>query len=497
VLDAAPAGLRVSILTPVFDPPAPVLEECIASVLGQSSPDWEWCIVDDASTRSHVPARLDALAGQDGRVRIHRRASNGGIVAATNDALAMATGDVVTFLDHDDELTDTAVEELLAAFAAEPGVGIVYSDEYLVDVAGKMVYVYDKPEFSPERLRGHNYFCHLVGIDRAFCVVSGGLSPEFEGAQDNDLVLRAVEHFGRAAHIRRRLYRWRAVKGSVAADPEAKPSTMVSAERAVRAHCARIGLDAAITPVPDVSFSFRLQRTVRGAPKVSLLVRKVDGEPPTVVGEVLRESQYSHVEIIELGDDLPTHVAIDRAAAEAAGDVLLVIDGDVRLRHGDLLGELVSLVPDPDVAAVGPTIYLPDGRYGASGLSFEHGPAPVGRGFGADATGNWGAMRVTREVSAVPTICFVARRQAAFELGGFGVAPSAPLAGADYGRRALDAGWRVLVTPFTSVTLDSDEALRPLSADDLAAWDARWGDRARSEHYSRIERRGAAAVGAT
>ncbi|MGI9051847.1 MAG: glycosyltransferase [Ilumatobacteraceae bacterium] len=478
----------MSILTPVFDPPAPVLDACIASVLGQRSPNWEWCIVDDASTLPHVRARLGELPHQDERVRVHHRATNGGIVAATNDALAMATSSVVTFLDHDDELTEIAVEELLAAFVADPDLGIVYSDECLIDVAGETVFVYDKPDFSPERLRGHNYFCHLVGINREFCVASGGLSPQFEGAQDNDLVLRAVEHFGRAAHIPKRLYRWRAIKGSVAADPEAKPATLIGAERAVRAHCQRIGLKAGITPVTDVAFSFRLHRTTRGAPKVSILVRRVDGDLPAVVGEVLRDSQYSNVEIIGLDDDLPGPMAIDHAAGQAGGDVLLVVDGDVRLRGGNLIGELLPLAQITDVAAVGPNIYLPDGRVGANGMSFHGGPHAVGFGFDHDAVGAWGAMRVTREVSAVPALCFAARCDVFWQLGGVGDAPTAQLAGADYGRRALDAGWRILVTPFASVTVASHGSLAPLTEDDRTAWSSRWGAAGEVERYSLFDR---------
>ncbi|MGH9272310.1 MAG: glycosyltransferase, partial [Ilumatobacteraceae bacterium] len=286
----------MSILTPVFDPPAPVLEACITSVLGQRSPRWEWCIVDDGSTAPHVWTRLEALAVADPRVRIHRLDRNSGIVAATNDALAMATAPFVTFLDHDDELTDVAVEVLTAAFDADSTVGIVYSDEYLIDDRGTPVAVYDKPDFSPERLRGHNYFCHAVAIDRRYLQSVGGLSASYDGAQDNDCNLRAVEHFGRAVHLRRRLYRWRAIKGSVAADPEAKPSTSIGAERAVRDHCARTGIDAGITPVADVAFSFRLHRTPRRAPLVSLLVRAIDDQPPPLVGEALREAQYSNVE---------------------------------------------------------------------------------------------------------------------------------------------------------------------------------------------------------
>jgi glycosyltransferase involved in cell wall biosynthesis len=183
---------RVSIVTPVFNPPPAAFEACIASVLGQSDDRWQWCLVDDGSTAPFVRPRLAALAASDPRVTVELAPANAGIVATTNRALALATGDIVAFLDDDDELVDIAVERVLATFAADASIGITYSDEYLVDGDGRVLFPYDKPEFSPERLRSHNYFAHLVAVDREYAVASGGLRDGFDGAQDNDFDLRAV-----------------------------------------------------------------------------------------------------------------------------------------------------------------------------------------------------------------------------------------------------------------------------------------------------------------
>lgn len=478
------SGSRLSILTPVFNPPEGAFEHCIASVLGQTSDRWEWCLVDDCSTEPFVRRRLKALAASDPRVRVELAEANAGIVAATNRALVMATGDIVAFLDNDDELEDVAVERVLATFAADPTIGIAYSDESLIDGAGDVIARYDKPDFSPERLRGHNYFAHLVAVDREYATASGGLREGFDGAQDNDFDLRAVEHFGGAAHIAERLYRWRAIAGSVAADPAAKPSTLFSAEQAVREHLERAGIDATTGPAPGAAFSFRLHRSIQGTPRVSFVVRGSGDSVPPLVGDAIREGRYSRVEVVRAAG--AGAAALDEAIEAASGEIVIVVDGDLRLRRGDLVGELVPLAQDGDVAAVGPTLILPDGRLAASGITFAGGPVPVG--FGDEGlSGPWAMFLVTREVSAVPAVCFAARRDAFLALGGLSTGRPDDLAGADYGMRSAQAGMRVLVSPFVQVTAPRtfDGALND---ETRLAWVDRWGDAADRERFSPFDR---------
>lgn len=478
----------MSILTPVFNPPEAALRSCAESVRAQTSPHWQWCIVNDASTATYVRPFLDHLAARDPRIRVEHRSSNGGIVEATNDALRLASLEIVTFLDHDDELTTDAVEQIAVAFAADESLGIVYSDEVMIDAEGAMISAYDKPDLSVERLRGHNYICHIVAVRRDYAVETGGLRAGRDGAQDYDFNVRAIERFGRAAHIPKRLYRWRAIAGSVAADPEAKPAALVNAERTVREHCDRLGIAAGVTPAPNAAFSFRLRRTPEGAPLVSILTLPAAGTVSSLLGDMLREAQYSNVEVLTVEEDGDVAVAINRAADEARGDILLVVCRDVALHCGDLIGELLPLAQEDDVAAVGPMVHLADGRVGANGLAFDGGPRPVGAGWPAEAAGPWGAFSVVREVSAVPAVCFAAKREVFRRLGG--LTPGLPegLVGADYGQRAQLEGLRVLVTPFARVTIADDWPLGALSDDEQLAWWDRWGPDGNEERFSVFDR---------
>ena len=59
-------------LTPVHDPPLPMLEEAIASVRDQTFTDWELCLVDDGSTDPEIIAALERHAASDPRIHLTR-----------------------------------------------------------------------------------------------------------------------------------------------------------------------------------------------------------------------------------------------------------------------------------------------------------------------------------------------------------------------------------------------------------------------------------------
>ena len=118
-----------SIVTPVYAPPLDVLADTIASVTAQEHTDWEWILVDDASPDPDVRRVIAAAAEQDERIRLVERATNGHIVAASNDAVAEARGEFLVFLDHDDLLTPDALAEMARAIARDPEADYLYSDE--------------------------------------------------------------------------------------------------------------------------------------------------------------------------------------------------------------------------------------------------------------------------------------------------------------------------------------------------------------------------------
>lgn len=101
----------VSVILPVYGVEA-YLPECVESLLGQSYPNLEIILVDDASP-DRCGDICDAYVERDSRVRvIHQK--NGGAASARNAGLDAARGDCICFVDSDDTVEAKYVETLLA-----------------------------------------------------------------------------------------------------------------------------------------------------------------------------------------------------------------------------------------------------------------------------------------------------------------------------------------------------------------------------------------------
>jgi glycosyltransferase involved in cell wall biosynthesis len=105
----------------------------IASVLGQSFSEFELIVVDDGST--DATARVLAGIG-DRRLRVVRQAVNGGVVAARNAGFAVARGQYVAALDHDDLSHPERLARQVAYLDVHPGVVLV-ATEIEIEAAGR------------------------------------------------------------------------------------------------------------------------------------------------------------------------------------------------------------------------------------------------------------------------------------------------------------------------------------------------------------------------
>ncbi|MFC6050435.1 glycosyltransferase, partial [Methylobacterium hispanicum] len=171
----------------------------------------------------------------DARIRVVRRAQNGHIARATNDALALAAGAFCAFMDHDDALPEQALYEVARAVRDDPELVLVYSDEDKIEGRRRRFEPHFKADFDRELLYGQNYINHLTVMRTAAIRALGGLRPGYEGSQDHDLLLRLTEHLdpARIRHIPMVLYHWRAAGGSGTFSDRALARTEAARLRAV------------------------------------------------------------------------------------------------------------------------------------------------------------------------------------------------------------------------------------------------------------------------
>jgi glycosyltransferase involved in cell wall biosynthesis len=203
------APLRTSVLMPAYAAETTV-REAVESALAQTVPDFELLVVDDASP---VPV-MDALAGiDDPRLRVIRRARNGGPAGARNTALRHARAPLVSQLDADDLWEPDYLEHVLPPFE-DPEIGLVYANaEILSHPTGHDTYIFDPSPHPIDRfpkLAEQNPVPALTATMRADAVRAvGGYARWLPMAQDYHLYLKLAAAGWRFAYVDRKLARFR------------------------------------------------------------------------------------------------------------------------------------------------------------------------------------------------------------------------------------------------------------------------------------------------
>ena len=236
----------ISVVTPVYNIEREWLERAIESLLAQVYGNWELCIVDDASPKPHIKEVLRKYAGFDKRIKVKFLEGNLGMSGASNEALALASGEYAAFMDHDDELSRDSLFEVVKLLNRESGAGVIFSDEDKLTLEGKRVRPVYKPGWDPGLFLTYNYLCHLVVCRRELLMKVGGFRKGFEGAQDYDLLLRVMEVTDRVFHIPKVLYHWRMVPGSAAFVVDAKKEAFEKSKQALRDAMERRGIAAEV-----------------------------------------------------------------------------------------------------------------------------------------------------------------------------------------------------------------------------------------------------------
>lgn len=464
----------ISIVMPIYNPQIKWLLVAIESIRNQTYPKWELCIVDDGSRDLRPQAEIKRLIEKDSRIK-YTYQKNGGISAATNKGLDIASSDYIALVDQDDELTPDALFWVVKSINQHPEGVLYYSDECKVNEKGEFFDFYYKPDWSPELLINHMYVGHLSVYKKEALVEAGYFRSEFDFSQDYDMALRISEKTNNIFHIERVLYYWRALPTSGAAGGKdyARLSNIISLVDALQ----RKNLDAIPFMGKNANYAFlNLKRN----PLVSIVIPS-DSEQMLehcIEGLVGEKTSYKNLEIIvvtnsKTGDTIKEEFKFLRnlqiseynkiynfsdkcneGVKAARGEYVIIYNDDVYPCSTDWIERMLEVMNYPGVGGVSPLTIYEDNTIQYAGM-ITGVPGLIGTAF----NGNHAAMVegvfnhfLLRDVSVLCGACMMMPTQLFRDMGGFD-AINTPTghSDVDISFRIMEKGLRCVYTPYATL----------------------------------------------
>lgn len=510
----------ISVVVPIYNPRLDHLEECLESISRQIYPRWELCLADGGSTAPGIRALIEAFARADARVRVVSLPANRGIAGNSNAGVALATGEFVGFLDHDDLLAPFALSEVVKLLNMDPSIDAIYSDEDKVTASGRTRYEpYFKPELSPATLLSYNYVCHFFVVRLALLKEAGSFRAGYEGSQDYDVILRTMSRATGVAHIPKVLYHWRAAAGSTALRPEAKLYAYESAKRAISDHLASHRVAASVCDGPyrgTYRVCYRLAdrphtvsvimtaRGVQGLPQPQAVFPNLD-LPAGVIrlhGLIINDAggvralQYDWVggrwKAVDGGGGGETFPAWGNAlVSRSESEHALFLDASLRLVDPNGLRAMIEHAQQIEVGAVTGQIRNPRGKIKQAGVTVEidsadrlllrTSPHPY-----PDAMFSLKTTTIQNR-DAANADCLMIRCAVFRHIGGFDQSFREAYYDLDLCLRLKREGYRIIYTPyarFSEAPHRRQAGARretPGVKADRTAFEQRWGDLLRQE----------------
>lgn len=490
----------VSVCMPVYNPSPDDLRQAIASVQRQSYAHWELCICDDSSDLPGVRAVLEEAAAHDDRVKIVFSERNGGISRATNNALTLATGEFVGFLDDDDLIEPHTLFLYVRALQSDPGLDLFYCDEDILMPSGDRLRPFFKPDWSPETLMGMNYITHFVVARRRLVEEVGGLRPERDGAQDYDLLLRLTERTSAVCHVPEVLYSWRQSRTSTSMTAKAKPWAYEAGQHAVEDALARRHVGGHVEPgafagayrvryqlpepKPHVEIVIPTRdradllgpclesiASVTSYPDYSVTVLDNDSEEEQTKALLRR----SGVRVVPAPGSFNYAAIMNRGFSAVDSEFVLTLNNDTMVSDPGWIEGLLELCARPRVGAVGCRLVFGDGRPQHQGIVIGCGVPAANLFMPAPGIRVLGEVQTVRDVTAVTGACCLIRRSAWEEVGGYDEEFAVAYNDVDFCLRLHAHGFSVLYTPYVEVVHEESSsrgALHP--AEDEALLLRRW-----------------------
>lgn len=477
---------KFSIIFPVWNKSEKMLEQALNSIVSQIYDNWEICI-SDGSTENIKSTREFLLEFRDrypSKVKFSTIDIKGiNIIENSNNALSMATGEYVVFMDCDDEISPNCLLELAKSINTNRDVEFLYSDFDKIDEKGERFDPSFWPDWSPHTLTSQMYTTHITCYKREVIEELGGLVKGTEGAQDWDLVLRYVTRGNwRVIHIPKILYHWRVYPGSTAlANSGAKDWAYKNQRYVLERYLKRRKLKGKVL---EGSFegSWRVKFNIVNNPKVSIVIPTRDKVEylRRAVDSIQEHTKYSNYEIIivnnrseeketreyfkEIGKegnirvidfDKPFHFGklYNWVSKKIDGEYMLMLNNDVKVLSDGWLSSMLEWCQLPEVGCVGAKLYYPNGKIQHAGVIVGAGGAAAHshRLMDGNSFGYEGALVNIRNYLALTGACLMIKRKLFIDIGGFDIQFDPAYQDVDWGIRLYERGLYNVYTPYSQL----------------------------------------------
>ncbi|MEG1862113.1 MAG: glycosyltransferase [Oscillospiraceae bacterium] len=470
---------KISIIVPLFNTPENFFTQMAESVLAQSYKNWQLILVD-ASNINLKYIKQGAGILNDERIVYKKLSENLGISENTNVGFSLADGDYFALLDHDDVILPNALFENVKMIN-QRGADVLYSDE--ITLSGdlkKLIQFHFKVDYAPDFLRGVNYITHfLVFEKKLFQKVGAYEDPQYDGAQDYDLILRLTEQAKCVCHIPKVLYYWRGHAGSTAKDMSAKSYAFEAGRKAVEDHLKRIGLKGRVE-IQKYPGSYRTEYEVIGKPKIAIVIPNKDNTEDLnrCIKSIYRyggwenieiivvennsqdentfeyynkiTSQYKEVKVVKYQGGFNFSAICNFGVSVSEAEHILLLNNDVEFIKDNSLGEMLSYSQRKDVGAVGGKLFYPDGTIQHAGVivGINGSAGHSHKGLQGDTTGDMYRLVTSQNYLAVTGACLMVKSKIynkyPLDAENFAVAYN----DIDFCLRLYEAGYLNVFTPF-------------------------------------------------
>lgn len=185
-------------------------KQCYESLKAQTVQDFEIILVDDCSTDNSL-IDIQKLTHGDKRIKIFKNLQNKGVGYTKRKCVEYATGQICGFVDPDDALTSSAIEDMLNSHENK-NIVAVYSQFYLCNELLEIQKIYP----HSKKIRNNNPLfvnidfevAHFFSFKKEFYLKTEGINKDYKIAEDIDFYLKLYD-VGRFLYLKKPLYLYR------------------------------------------------------------------------------------------------------------------------------------------------------------------------------------------------------------------------------------------------------------------------------------------------